>query len=69
MYLVFSICLYLPGVGVMFVALIVPGIATTHIHKCCMLLCLFSKLKSLVFPWHWYLMERDRRVSGTRTVL
>uniref|UniRef100_A0A8C2WXU8 Uncharacterized protein n=1 Tax=Cyclopterus lumpus TaxID=8103 RepID=A0A8C2WXU8_CYCLU len=43
----------LPGVGVMFVALIVPG----------------GCYHSLVFPWHWYLMERDRRVSGTRTVL
>uniref|UniRef100_A0A8C2X087 Uncharacterized protein n=1 Tax=Cyclopterus lumpus TaxID=8103 RepID=A0A8C2X087_CYCLU len=49
MYLVFSICLYLPGVGVMFVALIVPG----------------GCYHSLVFPWHWYLMERDRRVSAT----
>ncbi|KAI5105117.1 NADH dehydrogenase [ubiquinone] 1 alpha subcomplex subunit 1 [Silurus meridionalis] len=42
--------------------LIVPGLATTYIHK----FTNGSKEKRIArVPYHWYLMERDKRVSGT----
>ncbi|KAM6151586.1 NADH dehydrogenase [ubiquinone] 1 alpha subcomplex subunit 1 [Rhynchocyon petersi] len=51
----------LPGVAVMTVCLLIPGIATAHIHR-------FSnggKEKRVAhFRYQWSLMERDRRVSG-----
>ncbi|XP_058654267.1 NADH dehydrogenase [ubiquinone] 1 alpha subcomplex subunit 1 [Onychostoma macrolepis] len=54
----------LPGFAVMTVCLMIPGIATAQIHK-------FTnggkEKRTARVPYHWYLMERDRRVSGTGT--
>lgn len=51
----------LPGIAVMGVCLFIPGMATARIHR-------FSnggKEKRVAhYPYQWYLMERDRRVSG-----
>ncbi|XP_035578572.1 NADH dehydrogenase [ubiquinone] 1 alpha subcomplex subunit 1-like [Zalophus californianus] len=50
-----------PGIGVMAVCLVIPGIATAHIHR-------FSnggkEKKVAYYPYQWSLMQRDRRVSG-----
>ncbi|KAK9518300.1 hypothetical protein VZT92_023611 [Zoarces viviparus] len=52
----------LPGFAVMTVCLIIPGIATAQIHK----FTNGGKEKRIArFPWQWYLMERDKRVSGS----
>ncbi|KAM4621663.1 NADH dehydrogenase [ubiquinone] 1 alpha subcomplex subunit 1 [Polymixia lowei] len=52
----------LPGFAIMTVCLILPGVATAQIHK----LTNGGKEKRLArVPWQWYLMERDKRVSGT----
>ncbi|XP_068596607.1 NADH dehydrogenase [ubiquinone] 1 alpha subcomplex subunit 1 [Brachionichthys hirsutus] len=52
----------LPGLGLMTVCLIIPGVATTYIHR----YTNGGKEKRIAHvPWQWYLMERDRRVSGT----
>ncbi|XP_069026963.1 NADH dehydrogenase [ubiquinone] 1 alpha subcomplex subunit 1 [Embiotoca jacksoni] len=52
----------LPGLGIMTVCLILPGIATAQIHK----LTNGGKEKRVArIPWQWYLLERDRRVSET----
>ncbi|KAG8003891.1 NADH dehydrogenase [ubiquinone] 1 alpha subcomplex subunit 1, partial [Nibea albiflora] len=52
----------LPGLAVMTVCLWIPGIATAQIHK-------FTngrkEKRTARVPWQWYLMERDKRVSGT----
>ncbi|KAL0973645.1 hypothetical protein UPYG_G00207840 [Umbra pygmaea] len=51
----------LPGLGVMTVCLIIPGIATAQIHKWTN----GGKEKRIArVPYQWYLMERDKRVSG-----
>ena len=51
----------LPGIAIMGVCLFIPGMATARIHG-------FSnggKEKRVAhYPYQWYLMERDRRVSG-----
>ncbi|KAM5289743.1 NADH dehydrogenase [ubiquinone] 1 alpha subcomplex subunit 1 [Glossophaga mutica] len=51
----------LPGIAVMGVCLILPGIATAHLHK-------FSngrkEKRVAYYPYQWSLMERDKRVSG-----
>ena len=51
----------LPGIAVMGVCLFIPGMATARIHR-------FSnggKEKRVAhYSYQWYLMERDRRVSG-----
>ncbi|XP_006758001.1 PREDICTED: NADH dehydrogenase [ubiquinone] 1 alpha subcomplex subunit 1 [Myotis davidii] len=51
----------LPGLAVMGVCLLIPGIATAHIHK-------FSnggkEKRVAYYSYHWSLMERDKRVSG-----
>ncbi|XP_030595131.1 NADH dehydrogenase [ubiquinone] 1 alpha subcomplex subunit 1 [Archocentrus centrarchus] len=53
----------LPGLGLMAVCLIVPGVATAQIQK----FTNGGKEKRVArVPWQWYLMERDKRVSGTR---
>ncbi|KTG03190.1 hypothetical protein cypCar_00000460 [Cyprinus carpio] len=52
----------LPGFAIMTVCLMIPGIATAQIQK----FTNGGKEKRIVrVPYHWYLMERDRRVSGT----
>lgn len=52
----------LPGLGIMAVCLMIPGIATANIHK----FTNGGKEKRVArVPWHWYLMERDKRVAGT----
>ncbi|XP_026081231.1 NADH dehydrogenase [ubiquinone] 1 alpha subcomplex subunit 1-like [Carassius auratus] len=52
----------LPGFAVMTVCLMIPGIATAQIQK----FTNGGKEKRIArVPYHWYLMERDRRVSGT----
>ncbi|XP_059378311.1 NADH dehydrogenase [ubiquinone] 1 alpha subcomplex subunit 1-like [Carassius carassius] len=52
----------LPGFAVMTVCLMIPGIATAQIQK----FTNGGKEKRIVrVPYHWYLMERDRRVAGT----
>ncbi|XP_051276549.1 NADH dehydrogenase [ubiquinone] 1 alpha subcomplex subunit 1 [Dicentrarchus labrax] len=52
----------LPSFGVMAVCLMIPGIATTHIHR-------FTnggkEKRSARSPWQWSLIQRDIRVSGT----
>ncbi|XP_008274180.1 NADH dehydrogenase [ubiquinone] 1 alpha subcomplex subunit 1 [Stegastes partitus] len=52
----------LPGFGLMTVFLIIPGIANIIGQK-------YSnggKEKRIArVPWQWYLMQRDKRVSGT----
>ncbi|XP_014838302.1 PREDICTED: NADH dehydrogenase [ubiquinone] 1 alpha subcomplex subunit 1 [Poecilia mexicana] len=52
----------LPAFGLMTACMIIPGILTTHIHK-------FTnggnEKRIARNPWQWYLMERDKRVSGT----
>ncbi|KAJ8351215.1 hypothetical protein SKAU_G00226910 [Synaphobranchus kaupii] len=51
----------LPGFGIMAVCLMVPGIATIQIQK-------FTNKKSTSsiarVPYHWYLLDRDRRLFG-----
>ncbi|KAM4864817.1 NADH dehydrogenase [ubiquinone] 1 alpha subcomplex subunit 1-like [Thomomys bottae] len=50
-----------PGVLIMGVCLAIPGLATSYIQK----RSHGNKEKRMVtFPYHWALMERDRRVSG-----
>uniref|UniRef100_A0A8B9H4K5 NADH dehydrogenase [ubiquinone] 1 alpha subcomplex subunit 1 n=1 Tax=Astyanax mexicanus TaxID=7994 RepID=A0A8B9H4K5_ASTMX len=52
----------LPGFAIMTVCLIVPGIATAHIHK----FTNGGKEKRIVrVPYQWYLMNRDKQLSGT----
>ncbi|KTF80965.1 hypothetical protein cypCar_00007955 [Cyprinus carpio] len=52
----------LPGFAIMTVCLMIPGIATAQIQK----FTNGGKEKRIVrVPYHWYLVERDRRVSGT----
>ncbi|XP_016302098.1 NADH dehydrogenase [ubiquinone] 1 alpha subcomplex subunit 1-like [Sinocyclocheilus anshuiensis] len=52
----------LPGFAIMTVCLMIPGIATAQIQK----FTNGGKEKRIVrVPYHWYLLERDRRVSGT----
>ncbi|KAL7395381.1 hypothetical protein ABVT39_015548 [Epinephelus coioides] len=52
----------LPSFGIMTVCMIIPGVATAWIHKGTN----GGKEKRIVRqPWQWYLLERDRRVSGT----
>ncbi|XP_076005240.1 NADH dehydrogenase [ubiquinone] 1 alpha subcomplex subunit 1 [Genypterus blacodes] len=52
----------LPGLGIMTACLIIPGICTTNIQK-------FThggkEKRTARVPWHWTLMDRDRRISGT----
>ncbi|XP_010894531.1 NADH dehydrogenase [ubiquinone] 1 alpha subcomplex subunit 1 [Esox lucius] len=51
----------LPCLGVMTACLIIPGIATAQIHKWTN----GGKEKRIArVPYQWYLMERDKRVSG-----
>ncbi|XP_077588653.1 NADH dehydrogenase [ubiquinone] 1 alpha subcomplex subunit 1 [Stigmatopora nigra] len=52
----------LPGLSIMAVCLMIPGIATANIHK----FTNGGKEKRIArYPWQWHLMERDKRVSGT----
>uniref|UniRef100_A0A8D2L6Q8 NADH dehydrogenase [ubiquinone] 1 alpha subcomplex subunit 1 n=2 Tax=Varanus komodoensis TaxID=61221 RepID=A0A8D2L6Q8_VARKO len=52
----------LPGLAVMYVCLLVPGLSTTYIHR----YTNGGKEKRIVrYPYNWHLLERDRRVSGT----
>ncbi|XP_058506073.1 NADH dehydrogenase [ubiquinone] 1 alpha subcomplex subunit 1 [Solea solea] len=52
----------LPGLAVMTVCLVIPGVATRQIHK----YTNGIKEKRIARrPWQWYLMERDKRVSGS----
>ncbi|KAG8448258.1 hypothetical protein GDO86_015375 [Hymenochirus boettgeri] len=51
----------LPGFAIMSVCLMVPGFATTWIHR----YTNGGKEKRIArFPYQWNLMERDKRVSG-----
>ncbi|KAK0133151.1 NADH dehydrogenase [ubiquinone] 1 alpha subcomplex subunit 1 [Merluccius polli] len=52
----------LPGLAVMTVCLIIPGAATIQLHK----FTNGGKEKRVArVPWQWYLMQRDKRVSGS----
>ncbi|XP_077092413.1 NADH dehydrogenase [ubiquinone] 1 alpha subcomplex subunit 1 [Siphateles boraxobius] len=52
----------LPGFAIMTVCLIIPGVATAQIQK----FTNGGKEKRIArAPYHWYLMERDKRVSGS----
>ncbi|XP_033994217.1 NADH dehydrogenase [ubiquinone] 1 alpha subcomplex subunit 1 [Trematomus bernacchii] len=52
----------LPGLAAMTICLIIPGIATTYVHR----FTNGGKEKRIARqPWQWYLLERDKRVSGT----
>ncbi|XP_016049836.1 NADH dehydrogenase [ubiquinone] 1 alpha subcomplex subunit 1 [Erinaceus europaeus] len=51
----------LPGVAVMGVCLLIPGLATAYIQK----FTNGGKEKRLAcYKYQWNLMERDRRISG-----
>uniref|UniRef100_A0A6P8QVN2 NADH dehydrogenase [ubiquinone] 1 alpha subcomplex subunit 1 n=1 Tax=Geotrypetes seraphini TaxID=260995 RepID=A0A6P8QVN2_GEOSA len=51
----------LPGMGIMAICLMIPGITTSYIHRWTN----GGKEKRIArFEYQWYLMERDRRVSG-----
>ncbi|XP_070819101.1 NADH dehydrogenase [ubiquinone] 1 alpha subcomplex subunit 1 [Chaetodon trifascialis] len=51
----------LPGAAVVTACLIIPGVSTALIHK----FTNGGKEKRIArVPWHWQLMERDRRLSG-----
>ncbi|XP_075429492.1 NADH dehydrogenase [ubiquinone] 1 alpha subcomplex subunit 1 [Ascaphus truei] len=51
----------LPGLGIMAVCLMIPGLSTNWIHK----YTNGGKEKRIArFSYQWYLMERDKRVSG-----
>lgn len=51
----------LPGLAVMGVCLVIPGVSTAYIHK----FTNGGKEKRVGrLRYQWYLMERDRRVSG-----
>ncbi|XP_043457389.1 NADH dehydrogenase [ubiquinone] 1 alpha subcomplex subunit 1-like [Prionailurus bengalensis] len=52
----------LPGIGVMAVCLVIPGIATAHIHRFCNRGQ--GKRGCLYYPYHWSLMQRAKRISG-----
>ncbi|XP_073677238.1 NADH dehydrogenase [ubiquinone] 1 alpha subcomplex subunit 1 [Garra rufa] len=52
----------LPGFAIMTVCLMIPGIATAQIQK----FTNGGKEKRIVrVPYQWYLMERDKKISGT----
>ncbi|KAG1954537.1 NADH dehydrogenase [ubiquinone] 1 alpha subcomplex subunit 1 [Pimephales promelas] len=52
----------LPGFAIMTVCLMIPGVATAQIQK----FTNGGKDKRIARdPYHWYLMERDKRVSGS----
>ncbi|CAI9585653.1 unnamed protein product, partial [Staurois parvus] len=51
----------LPGLAIMTGCMMIPGLSTLYIHR----LTNGGKDKRVVrFPYHWYLMQRDIRVSG-----
>ncbi|XP_063102405.1 NADH dehydrogenase [ubiquinone] 1 alpha subcomplex subunit 1 [Cavia porcellus] len=51
----------LPGLGIMGVCLLIPGVATAYLHR----FSFGGKEKRVVnFPYQWSMMERDRRISG-----
>ncbi|XP_029463689.1 NADH dehydrogenase [ubiquinone] 1 alpha subcomplex subunit 1 [Rhinatrema bivittatum] len=51
----------LPGFAIMTVCLMIPGLSTIYIHRWTN----GGKEKRIArFKYQWYLMERDRRVSG-----
>ncbi|XP_043913294.1 NADH dehydrogenase [ubiquinone] 1 alpha subcomplex subunit 1 [Protopterus annectens] len=51
----------LPGIAIMAACLMVPGISTIWIHRWTN----GGKEKRIaLYPYQWYLMERDRRISG-----
>ena len=51
----------LPGLGIMAVCLVIPGIATAHIHR----FCNGGKEKRVAYyRYQWSLMQRDGRISG-----
>ncbi|XP_034969981.1 NADH dehydrogenase [ubiquinone] 1 alpha subcomplex subunit 1 [Zootoca vivipara] len=51
----------LPSLGVMYVCLVIPGVATAYIHK----YTNGHKEKRIARnTYQWYLMQRDKRVSG-----
>ncbi|XP_070693117.1 NADH dehydrogenase [ubiquinone] 1 alpha subcomplex subunit 1 [Pempheris klunzingeri] len=52
----------LPGVAIMTVCLIIPGVATSQVHR---FINKRKEKRTARVPWHWYLMQRDKRVSGT----
>ncbi|XP_073455438.1 NADH dehydrogenase [ubiquinone] 1 alpha subcomplex subunit 1 [Aquarana catesbeiana] len=50
----------LPGYAIMTACLMVPGLSTILVHRYA-----FGKDKRVArYPYQWYLMERDRRISG-----
>ncbi len=51
----------LPGLAIMGVCLVIPGVSTAYIHK----FTNGGKEKRVArVQYQWYLMERDRRISG-----
>ncbi|XP_026874377.1 NADH dehydrogenase [ubiquinone] 1 alpha subcomplex subunit 1 [Electrophorus electricus] len=52
----------LPGFAIMTICLVIPGVATTQIHK----FTNGGKEKRIArVPYQWYLMQRDKQLSGT----
>ncbi|XP_048191946.1 NADH dehydrogenase [ubiquinone] 1 alpha subcomplex subunit 1 [Perognathus longimembris pacificus] len=50
-----------PGLLIMGTCLVIPGVATAYIQK----YTNGGKEKRVTyFPYHWAMMERDRRISG-----
>ncbi|GCB65639.1 NADH dehydrogenase [ubiquinone] 1 alpha subcomplex subunit 1 [Scyliorhinus torazame] len=54
----------LPGLCVMAGCLTVPGLATIYIHRWT---SGGKEKRTARLPYHWSLMDRDRRVSGCKT--
>ncbi|XP_028570934.1 NADH dehydrogenase [ubiquinone] 1 alpha subcomplex subunit 1 [Podarcis muralis] len=51
----------LPSLGLMYVCLVIPGVSTAYIHR----YTNGGKEKRIARnTYQWYLLERDKRVSG-----
>ncbi|XP_067852801.1 NADH dehydrogenase [ubiquinone] 1 alpha subcomplex subunit 1 [Heptranchias perlo] len=54
----------LPGLSIMAVCLTIPGLSTIYVHRWTNG---GKEKRTARLPYHWSLMERDRRVSGCKT--
>ncbi|XP_061454080.1 NADH dehydrogenase [ubiquinone] 1 alpha subcomplex subunit 1 [Rhineura floridana] len=52
----------LPGLGIMYICLNIPGLSTTYIQR---YINGGKEKRCARNIYQWHLMERDRRVSGT----
>ncbi|XP_069748750.1 NADH dehydrogenase [ubiquinone] 1 alpha subcomplex subunit 1 [Narcine bancroftii] len=54
----------LPGFGLMAICLTIPGLSTIYIHRWT---TGGKEKRTARLPYHWSLLERDRRVSDCKT--